>query len=109
MPGAPPVGAIIDFTTYFWCLAIIIFNMIYLGINWNLTALVRPAREQALKEREVDARKLVAKSLVKCTVDEVVSLFQHTQKGEWETSLRANKVSYTYSSDSDSRLSSRRY
>ena len=92
MPGAPPIGAIIDFTTYFWCLAIIVFNMIFLGINWNLTALNRPAREKALSDREDEAKALAAKKLGKLNTDEVVAIFQNTKRPEWEQCLRDNKT-----------------
>ena len=66
--------------------------MIYLGINWNLTALVRPAREKALKDREDEAKKLANKKLGKCSVDEIVYLFQNSKRADWESSLRANEV-----------------
>ena len=92
MPGAPPIGAIIDFTTYFWCLAIIVFNMIFLGVNWNLFALLRPAREKALGDREDEAKALANKKLGKLNTDEVVALFQNTKRPEWEYCLRENKT-----------------
>ena len=95
MPGVPPIGAIIDFTTYFWCLAILMFNMLYLGINWCLFALIRPAREEALRERELETRKMYNKPLLRLTMEDVVLWFQHSKRGEWETSLRANKVHNT--------------
>ena len=45
----------------FRCLAIIVFNHVFLGINWALFSLLRPRREKALKDREDDAKRLANK------------------------------------------------
>ena len=66
--------------------------MIFLGINWNLTALIRPVREKALGDREDEAKALAAKKLGKLNTDEVVALFQNTKRPEWEQCLRENKT-----------------
>jgi len=92
MPQSPEIGAIFDFASYYWCLIIVTFNMIFMGVNWNLFALNRPAREKAYAANEKDAKLLANKGFAKLSNEEVVNLFINTKRADWVPALQANKT-----------------
>ena len=55
-------------------------------------SLLRPQREKALKTREEDAKRLEQKALTKCTVDEIVCLFESGKRDELVSFIRENKI-----------------
>ena len=92
MPQSPEIGAIFDFASYYPCLIILTFNMVWIGVNWNLEALNRPAREKAYAAKELQAKMLANKPLAKLTNDEVLLLFANTGRPEWVPALLANNT-----------------
>ena len=38
MPGVPPLGAVMDFAVYFWCIIISIMHILYISSKSNIIA-----------------------------------------------------------------------
>ncbi len=50
LPGAPPVGAIIDFASYFWCLIIAIAHFLCISVMYFRVAAILPPPPPKKKE-----------------------------------------------------------
>ena len=92
LPGAPPLGAIIDFAAYFWNIVVAIGNLFGLAILHFFYSHSREARVKAKKVLDDEDKKRVNKPLKTLTVNEVILLFRNTGRSHLEEVLRKHSV-----------------
>ena len=92
LPGAPPLGAIIDFAAYFWNIVVAIGNLFGLAILHFFYSHSREARVKAKKVLDDEDKKRVNKPLKTLTVNEVILLFRNTGRSHLEEVLRKHCV-----------------
>lgn len=89
MPGNPPLGVIIDFFAYFWCLVWAMFCLGYLGhgyLQYSLSPAV--VKQSLLDKRAVYLKSYVNVPLTDLSVEEVAALLINTGRGHIADQIR---------------------
>ena len=90
-PGSPPIGCLIDFYAYFWCVFLAIINLAFMGVGFLTYALDEPNIKSNLEAKHATyLATRVHKPLADLTEDEVIALFVNTNRGQYKEGIREN-------------------
>jgi len=92
MPGVPPLGAVIDFASFLWCIVVAVANLVILSTSWYFQGGFLDARVKAKKAVMEEIKKLSNKGLKKLTSTDVANLFSNTKREEFVPAVVNSKI-----------------